>query len=151
MIAFDPGEVQLACDIASHGKPRPLDQQLLHPQVEQRQRGPCDRQIDPRQLEQDALVVLPVANAKAAHFELGVPAVPAGLDGVDLDRLTDAPRKPLRDIGAAAFDLRKRDEPNGEQQREERAGGNDDGHREEPQHAAHAGRRRRTRRHNGAV
>ncbi len=151
VIAFDAGEVQLACGIASHGKPRSLDQQLLHPQVQQRHRGPCDRQIDPRQLEQDALVVLPVANAKAAHFELGVPAVPAGLDGVDLDRLTDAPRKPLRDIGAAAFDLRKRDEPNGEQQREERAGGNDDGHREKPQRAAHAGRRRRTRRHNGAV
>jgi hypothetical protein len=95
--------------------------------------------------------VQPVADAKAAHFELGVPAVPGGLDGVDFDRLADARRKPLGDIAAAAFDLRKRDEPDGEQQREERASRNEHGHREKPQRAAHAGRRRRTRRHNGAV
>ena len=49
-----------------------------------------------------------VADAEAADGQLRIPAVPAGDDGVDLDRLADALRQPLRDVVAMRFDLRER-------------------------------------------
>ena len=73
--------------IASRG--RSIDE-LLQPQVEQRQRRPRDDQVDLGQLEQRRLArARAVADAQALDDELGIPAVPAGRQRVDLDRLAE--------------------------------------------------------------
>src|SRR5206468_418926 len=54
---------------------------------------------------------------------LRVPAVPSGVDRVDLDGLAEPRGKRRNDLRAARLDLRKNDEANDQQQRAEHADG----------------------------
>ena len=74
--------------VAAHREPRPLDHQLLQAQLHQRQRRPRQRDVDLGQLEQRRFAGLePVAHAEVGEDEFRVPAVPAGRDAADFDRL----------------------------------------------------------------
>jgi hypothetical protein len=65
---------------------------------------------------------------KALDDELGIPAVPAGVEHGDLDRLPQLSRQQAGDAAAIVLDLRQDDETSSEQrQRKRRETDDDDG------------------------
>ena len=116
-IDLEARDVQPARGVAADREPRAVDRELLEAQVREHQRGPRDHAGHARQLdERGAGRPRGVADAQPLHDDLGIPAVPAGDDRVDLDRMPELGGDPRRDGVALGLDVRQHEEAQREQQ-----------------------------------
>ena len=86
------GDAKPSAGIAADRKFRAVDDELAQTEIEQRQRCPCDDQIDARKIQQRLVRICAIADAKPANRQLRIPTVPTGGDRVDLDRLAESIR-----------------------------------------------------------
>ena len=119
-IEFHARNLQMTGSVAADRKPRPLDDELLQPQLEQRHRGPRNdephfRQIDERQRVRARALEHP----EALHEQLRVPAVPAGRQRGDLDRMPELPRERRGKRVAIRLDVRQDEEAKREERQRE--------------------------------
>jgi hypothetical protein len=119
-IDLDARDVQAPRAVPAHRELRTLDIQFPQSQVQRQDRRPCDHQVDFRQ-QQDGRRsrVGAIADREAADRELGVPAVPARVNGFDRHWLPKLPGQLFGDRRAVVVDAGKDDEANREQQRAE--------------------------------
>ena len=119
-VEFHARDVQNAVPVAANREARLLQHQLLQAKIEKRQRRPGHHHVHLRQVEQRARRRAgAAAHPESVNDDLGIPAVPAGGDAVDLHRLLQLARKRRDQIVAIVLHPRKHDKANGEQQRAE--------------------------------
>src|SRR5437762_1897959 len=105
------GNAQPTCRVAPNRKLGAVDDKLAQSNFQQRQRRPCDDQIDARQIEQWLIgATRMLTNPQAANRELRIPAIPSRADRVDLDGLAKPRGQRSGDFCAMRFDLRKNNE-----------------------------------------
>ena len=125
--------MEYAGGVAPQREPRPIDNELLQAQIEKRQRGPGDNQVDLGQFEQwDRRSQCTVPHAETVNNQLRIPAVPTRRESVDLHRLSELTRQRIRQRVPVGLDPREHHKTHGKQQRAEQRKGDDCGNGAEP-------------------
>jgi hypothetical protein len=115
-IDLDAGDVQDPGPVAADAKPRAIDRQAVEPQRKQGQRRPRDHHVDAGQFEQRrGRRTRAVADPHPGQPEPGVPAIPAGGEPVDLDRLAELARHERGELRPVRLGPREHHEPHRQQ------------------------------------
>ena len=106
--------------VAANRQLRPVDGQLLQAKIQERQRRPRHDEIDSREVEHRLVGgASAVADLQPADRQLRIPAIPAGVDRRDRDRLPQRGRQRRHDAVAVVVDPREQDEADDQQQHAE--------------------------------